>query len=267
MRPRQSWAGWIEAGDDRLLHQFVRNGGKEPFGRSKIDAEDIGRAVQATFCCEFGEFPQGIASLPRRPKRRQSSGSLRGKRDRTSDKAPKEGPYRNFCRWRILGKDNVAWQRRRNRFRVTPAVMRLSRMPARRRLVPAEDLIVIFCVTVADLRVVSGTPDVTLYSKGLLPKLIDQSREGPQQTLFHGCSQWAETLGVGLIFFKDGRQTHIPFAQDSLLRVRNVAQVGLRHPRDRVGWCQGIQKRQCIVGDNPIQTIRKSAPKARVARK
>lgn len=32
-----------EAGDDRLLQQFVRNGGQEPFSRSKIDAEDIGR--------------------------------------------------------------------------------------------------------------------------------------------------------------------------------------------------------------------------------
>ena len=145
--------------------------------------------------------------------------------------------------------------------------MCLSRMPTRRRFVPAEDLIVILCVAVANLRVVSGTPDVTLYTKVLLPKLIDQSREGPQQTLLHGRSQWAETLAVELIFFKDGRQTHIPFAQDSLLRVRHIAQVCLRHPRDRVGWCQGIQKRPCIVGDNLIQTIRKSAPKTRVARK
>ncbi len=145
--------------------------------------------------------------------------------------------------------------------------MRLSRMPACRRFVPTEDLIVIFSVTVANLRVVSGTPDVTLYPKVLLPKLIDQSREGPEQTLFHGRSQWPETLGVGLILLKDSRQTRIPLLQDSLLRVRHIAQVCLGHPRDGVGWCQGIQKRPCIVGDNPIQTIRKIAPKTRVARK
>ncbi len=145
--------------------------------------------------------------------------------------------------------------------------MRLTRMTTCRRFVPTENLIVIFCVTVANLRVISGTPDVTLYPKVLLPKLIDQPREGPKQTLFHGRSQWAETLGMGLIGFKDGRQTRIPFAQDSLLRVRNIAQVCLRHPRRGIGWRQGILKCPCIVGDNLVQTIREIAPKTRVARK
>jgi len=92
-------------------------------------------------------------------------------------------------------------------------------MPARRRFVPAEDLIVILCVTVANPHIVSGTPDITLYPKLLLPKLINQPREGAEQTLFHGHSQRAEMLGVRMIFFKDRGQTHIPFVKDRFLRV------------------------------------------------
>jgi hypothetical protein len=46
----------------------------------------------------------------------------------------------------------------------------------------------------------------------LLPKLVDQARKCPKQALFHGASKGAKALGVGLVFVKDGRQTHIPLA-------------------------------------------------------
>ena len=154
-----------------------------------------------------------------------------------------------------------------NRFRVAPAVMRLTRVPARRRFVPAEHLIVVLCVAVANFGIVLGAPDVTLNPKVLLPKLVDQTSKCPKQTLFHAGSQRAKPLRVGLLFLKDGRQTLIPLAQRLLFRVRNIAQVGFRHHWHGVRWRQRIQQHPRIFDDDAIQLIREIGPKFGIAGK
>ena len=113
-----------------------------------------------------------------------------------------------------------------DRLRVASAVMRLTRATACGRLVPAEHLIVEICVAVANLVIILRPANVTLNLKVLLPKLVDQARKRPMQTIFHACPQRAKALRVGLIFLKNGCQTCIPLAQRLFLRVGNFAQVG-----------------------------------------
>lgn len=154
-----------------------------------------------------------------------------------------------------------------DRFRVAPAVMRLTRVPPVRWIVPAELLIVVLRVAVANFGIVLGAPNVTLNPKGLLPKLVDQACKGPKQTLFHACSQRAKALRVGVIFLKDGRQTLIPLAQCLLFRIRNITEVGFRHQWHGVRRRQSIQQHLGVFRDDSIQLVREIGPQGGIAGK
>lgn len=155
----------------------------------------------------------------------------------------------------IINTCNVTRSTEADGLRVAPTVVRLPRMAACGRLVPAEHMIVVFGMAVANFLVVPGAPDVPLDPQVLLPKLVDEAREGPKQVVFHRRPQRTQALGVVLVLLEDRCQTRIPLAQRLLLRVRNVAQVGFGHPRHAVRGCQRSQQHPGVVGDHAIQSV------------
>ena len=138
-------------------------------------------------------------------------------------------------------------------------------MAASGRLVPAKHPIIILCVAVAHFRVVLGAPYVPLDPQILLPKLVDQACEGSQHAFFHGGSQGAKALRMGLVFLEDCRQARIPLAQRFLLRIRNVAKVGFCHPRHGVRGRQRIQQHPGVVSDHPVELVGEVGPQVGIA--
>jgi hypothetical protein len=145
-------------------------------------------------------------------------------------------------------------------FRIASTVVRLPRMAASGRLVPTKHLIVVLGMAVAHFRVVLGAPDVPLDAQVLLPKLVDQAREGPKEAFFHRFPQRAEALRVGFVFLEDGRQARFPMAQRFFLGVRNIAKVGFGHPRHGVWGRQRIQQHPGVVGDHAVKLVGEVGP-------
>lgn len=234
---------------------------KEPFGRSGIDAKDFCRTLKPKFGGQTRELLQSIAGC----QSRQSGSSKRCDRGGAETKATQDcvhgclGRKGKFCQYHIIPRS------RRDGLSETPTVVRLSRMAARGRLVPAKYLIVVFGMAVTDFRVVLGTPDVPLDPQILLPKLVDKTREGPKQASFHSSSQRSKALWVGLVFLEDGRQASVPLAQRLFLGIRNVAQVGFGHPRHGVRGRERIQQHPAVVGDHAVQLVGEIGPQLRIA--
>jgi len=99
----------------------------------------------------------------------------------------------------------------------------------------------------------------------LLPKLVDQARKGPKQAFFHMCLHRAKALVMGLIRLTQGRQARLPLAQRLVLCVRDIPQVGFRHPGNCVRWRQRVQQHPGVFGDEAIQLVRESSPHVGIA--
>ena len=153
------------------------------------------------------------------------------------------------------------------RFRVAPAVICLTRVAACGRLVPAKYLIVVFYMAVANFGIILGASDVMLDAEVLLSKLVDQASKGPKQTLFHTGSQRAKALGMSLILIINCRQTLIPLAQRLIFHVRNIAEVGFRHPRDSIRWRQHVQDHPGIFSDDTVQLAAEIGPQIGISGK
>ena len=69
----------------------------------------------------------------------------------------------------IINKRDVTRCTGADGFRMAPTVVRLTWMPARRRLVPTKHLIVVLGMAIANLGIVLGAPDVTFDAEVLLP--------------------------------------------------------------------------------------------------
>ena len=83
-------------------------------------------------------------------------------------------------------------------FCLTRAEMRLLRMPIGTGFVPAEQLIVVFCVAVADCGTVMRAPNMGLDSRDLPLRLVGQARESRKHMPFHECSQQVKAGRMGL---------------------------------------------------------------------
>jgi len=167
----------------------------------------------------------------------------------------------------VIHKRDIVGGTGTDRLGIAATIVRLPRMAACGRLVPAKHLIIVFGVAAAHFRIVLGAPDVSLYAEVLLPKLIDQACEGPQQAFFHCGSQGAKALRMGLVFLEDGRQPRIPLAQRLLLRIRHVAKVVFRHPWHGVRGRQRIQQHPGVVGDHAVELVGEIGPQVRIAGK